>query len=228
LRSFGRIGGRALSPLQERLIADAMPQVAVGLSTAFDTAATFGRPVNEVWLEVGFGGAEHLVGQAKRHPDVGLIGCEPFIEGVAKALTGLKGAGLLPTGAVRLHQGDAREVIDWLPEAALSRVFILFPDPWPKQRHHKRRLINPTFLASLAHVVRPGGRVRFATDWADYADWTLAAFLPDERFRWLATQSADWTQPPADHITTRYQEKQLGDCAPVFFDFERVETDRRV
>lgn len=172
--------------------------------------------VSEVWLEIGFGGGEHLVGQARRNPNVGYIGCEPFIDGMAKALTGIEEAGLKN---VRLHMEDAREVIDRLTPGSLSRLFILFPDPWPKRRQQKRRLLQPDFLVGLAKVLAPGARVRFATDVRSYADDALMTFLENGRFRWQVGSADDWRVPPTDHITTRYESKQLGDIAPVWFDF---------
>ena len=114
-----------------------------------------------------------------------------------------------------------RDLIARLPAASLARVFILFPDPWPKARHHKRRLLQAELVEDLARVLKPGGRLRFATDWADYADWTLLRLRASPHFDWPAERADDWRQPPADHITTRYEEKRLGDCAPVFLDFVR-------
>ena len=122
---------------------------------------------------------------------------------------------------MRLHVGDARELSAALPDASLARVFILFPDPWPKARHKKRRLVNPGFAAELARVMRPGGRLRFATDWGDYADTALLALRAEPGFEWTARAADDWRTPPADHATTRYEAKRLGDVAPVFFDFTR-------
>ena len=173
----------------------------------------------ETWLEIGFGGGEHLAAQAQQHPDVTLIGAEPFQNGVASALRHIDEAALSNVG---LHDGDVRDLIERLPEGGLSRAFILFPDPWPKVRHHKRRLVQSDFVGELARVIRPGGTLRFASDWADYVDWSLARFLAGGRFAWTAEACADWTGPPADHVTTRYEEKRLGDCAPVFLDFVRV------
>ena len=157
--------------------------------------------------------------QAARHPDVRIVGAEPFLNGVASALRHIDERGLTN---VRLHQGDAREVVAGLPDASLGRIFILFPDPWPKARHHKRRLVQPDTVAEFARVLRPGGRLRFATDWADYADRALETFLASSRFRWTAEAAGDWRVPPPNHVTTRYEAKRLGDCAPVFLDFERV------
>ena len=123
---------------------------------------------------------------------------------------------------VRLLHGDGRALLAALPDASITRVFILFPDPWPKARHHKRRLIQTEVIDDLARVMKRGGRLRFATDWADYVDWTLEKFQAAKDFRWLAERADDWRVPPADHITTRYEEKKLGDCAPVFLEFARV------
>ncbi len=172
-----------------------------------------------MWLEIGFGGGEHLAAQASRRPDVLFLGAEPFVNGVASALRHVDAAGLRN---VRIHQGDARELMAALPAASLARVFILFPDPWPKARHHKRRLVQPAFLDDLARVLANGARVRFATDWADYADQALRVFAADRRFHWLAREADDWRLPPADHVATRYEAKRLGDCAPIYLEFERV------
>lgn len=210
LRSFGRIKARPIKPRQAALLDTLLPKI------AFDPS----EPVTgETWLEIGFGGGEHLAEQAARHPDVRIIGAEPFLNGVASALRHIDERGLTN---VRLHQGDAREVLGQMPDASLSRVFILFPDPWPKARHHKRRLVRPETVDEFARVLKPGGRLRFATDWADYANRALETFLACPRLRWTAERANDWRRPPADHVTTRYEEKRLGDCAPVFLDFERI------
>jgi tRNA (guanine-N7-)-methyltransferase len=122
---------------------------------------------------------------------------------------------------VRIHAGDARDLVVALPDRSIERVFVLFPDPWPKARHHKRRIIQPEMLIELARVLKPGGGLRFATDWAEYADWTLERVLGSGLFDWPAVRADDWRQPPADHVTTRYQEKGLGDIAPVYLDLVR-------
>ena len=210
LRSFGRIKARPIKPRQAALLDTLLPKI------AFDPAEPL---IGETWLEIGFGGGEHLAEQAARHPEVRLIGAEPFLNGVASALRHLDERGLTN---VRLHQGDAREVVAGLPDASLGRIFILFPDPWPKARHHKRRLVQPDTVAEFARVLRPGGSLRFATDVADYANQALETFLGSPHLRWTAERADDWRVPPADHVTTRYETKRLGDCAPVFLDFERV------
>jgi tRNA (guanine-N7-)-methyltransferase len=170
-------------------------------------------------LEIGFGGGEHLVAQATAHPDRRFIGVEPFLNGVASCLRHIEEAN---AQNIRLHQGDARDVIARLPDTSLDLVYILFPDPWPKTRHHKRRLIQPEFLTDLARVVKPGAELRFATDWANYAAWTLEHLSRDQRFVWTAGRAEDWRKPWPGHVTTRYEEKKLGDCAPIWLRFVRA------
>jgi tRNA (guanine-N7-)-methyltransferase len=217
LRSFGRLKSRPIKPRQAALMDSLLPSIRVP-QQPFAPLGLMPEAA-EVWLEIGFGGGEHMAAQAARRPDVLVIGAEPFLNGVASALRHIDEAGL---SNVRLQDGDARELLAHLPDACVARVFILFPDPWPKARHNKRRLIQPEVVAELARVLKPGGRLRFATDWADYADWTLERILASPDFRWPAERADDWRVPPADHVTTRYEEKKLGDCAPVFLDFERA------
>lgn len=194
-----------------------MPRLRVAIEEGAEIALDTLLPeATEVWLEIGFGGGEHLAGQAAQHPEVGFIGCEPFIDGVAKLLTAIEEEGI---SNIRLHDSDAREVIAALPDASISRVFILFPDPWPKARHHKRRLLQPDFLDALARVLKPGAQARFATDVRSYADHALEVFLSDPRYDWQAQRADDWRVAPTDHLTTRYESKHLGDIAPVWFDF---------
>ena len=212
LRSYGRLKARPLKPRQAGLMATELPRFAWALGD--DPRAAGGN----VWLEIGFGGGEHLAEQAARNPQVRLIGAEPFVNGVASAVRHLHDRGVQN---VRLHQGDARELVAALPNASVDRIFILFPDPWPKARHHKRRLMQPEFIAELGRVLRPGGDLRFATDWRDYAAWTLERMLKDPAFRWTAETARDWRAPPEDHVTTRYEEKRLGDTSPVFLEFRR-------
>ena len=217
LRTFGRVKSRTIKPAQGVLLDSLLPQIAVPLDQPL-TRAGLRAGRDQLWLEIGFGGGEHLAGQAARHPEATLIGAEPFLNGAASALRHIDEAGL---SNVRLHVGDAREILDRLPDASLDRVFILFPDPWPKARHHKRRLVQPPFVAELVRVLVPGGRLRFATDWADYADWALQRLTAHADLHWTAERADDWRLPPADHVTTRYQEKGLGDIAPVYLDFVR-------
>lgn len=217
LRSFGRIKSRVIKPNAAARLEDLLPTLEIP-EGRLDPAALM-PGASETWLEIGFGGGEHLAGQAAKRPDVLLLGAEPFMNGVASALAHIEAGGLKN---VRLRQGDARPVVDALPDASLARIFLMFPDPWPKARHHKRRLVQTETIADFARVLRPGGTFRFATDWAEYADWTLERFDASPLFRWTATRADDWRVPPADHVTTRYEEKKLGDIAPVFLDFERA------
>ena len=217
MRSYGRVKARPIKPRQEALLKRLLPKLAIpeGAISAVDLAAWGG----ETWLEIGFGGGEHTAAQAERHSGVVILGAEPFLNGMASALRHIDDRGLTN---VRLRLGDARQLLADLPDASLARVFILFPDPWPKTRHKKRRLIQPDTVAELARVLRPSGRLRFATDWADYAAWTLQRLTAAPAFRWTAERADEWRMPPADHVTTRYETKGLGDCAPVFLEFERV------
>jgi tRNA (guanine-N7-)-methyltransferase len=216
-RTFGRLKARPLKPRQARVLQTLGAELAVP-ATAFDPRS-LAPQAGEVWLEAGFGAGEHLVVQAARRPDILALGAEPFVNGFAACLAHIEDAGLTN---VRLHRGDVRELMGWLPDASLDRIFVLFPDPWPKTRHKKRRLIEPSFIAAAARLLKPGGSLRFATDWADYADWTLERFLRAPQFRWTAETAADWRHPPPDHVSTRYEVKRLGDCAPIWLEFERV------
>jgi len=216
MRSYGRIKSRPIKPRQAALVETLLPQIRAP-QAPFDPRELMPEAC-EVWLEIGFGGGEHMAAQAGRAPEVLIIGCEPFLNGVASAVRHVSEQGLTN---VRIQDGDARELIGWLPDACLTRVFVLFPDPWPKARHHKRRILQPEVLDDLARVLKPGGRLRFATDVAGYADWALERVLASPHFAWQAEAACDWRARPADHITTRYEEKRLGDCAPVFFDFAR-------
>ncbi len=206
IRSFGRRRGRKLSARQDRLLAELLPKVAVDPtgSPPSDLTALFGSGTSAVWLEIGFGGAEHLIWQARAHPDVGIIGCEPFEEGVVKALAAIDEGGL---GNIRLLGDDVRPLLRWLPERSISRVFILFPDPWPKKRHQKRRLFSPDLLRLLARVMVPGAELRLATDIGDYARTALLAVQGTPAFRWTVEEPADWRVRPADWPGTRYEAK---------------------
>ena len=215
LRSFGRKRGRKLSTRQERLIAQVLPKLAVDLSKPAGAVAEFRpQPYADVWLEIGFGGGEHLLWQATHNAAVLLIGCEPFVDGMAKALDGVETGGL---GNVRLHADDARPLLRWLPPGSLGRCFILFPDPWPKRRHVKRRLVSPSTLALVARALRPGGELRIATDIGDYARTAMLAVAATPQLRWTATRAADWRERPADWPQTRYEAKAIREGRPRYF-----------
>ncbi|MDO9336946.1 MAG: tRNA (guanosine(46)-N7)-methyltransferase TrmB [Caulobacter sp.] len=217
LRSFGRIKSRPIKARQAALFDSLLPSIAVP-ETAFEPLSL--KPdASAVWVEIGFGGGEHLAGQAAKNPDVLILGAEPFQNGVASALRHLEEAG---ASNARIHPGDGREVLANLPDGSVDRLFVLFPDPWQKARHNKRRLVNPEFLAEAHRVLKPGGRFRFATDWADYADWTQERVLASGLFAWEAGREGILGTPPSDHLTTRYEEKKLGDIPPVWLDFVRA------
>lgn len=206
-RLFGRQKGHALSPYRQRLMAEHLPSVRVPVETPRPTSARtalFPDIASGPWLEIGFGGGEHLVAQAVTHPDIGLIGCEPFANGVAKVLAEMDRRSLKN---IRLHADDARQVIDWLPDGEIMRCFILFPDPWPKRRHAKRRLVAPEFLEELSRVMAPGAELRFATDIADYVRTGLAAILASGWFDWPAETPDDWRNRTPDWPATRYEAK---------------------
>lgn len=216
LRSYGRLKSRPIKPRQAALVETRLPALRIPEGPVEPAALMPGA--TETWLEIGFGGGEHMAAQAARRPDVLILGAEPFTNGVASAVRHIDEQGL---ANVRLHDADVRDLMARLPDASLARVFILFPDPWPKARHNKRRLIQPETVADLARLLRPGGALRFASDWADYVDWALLRITSNPAFAWTAERADDWRRPPADHVTTRYEEKRLGDCAPVFLDFVR-------
>lgn len=217
LRSFGRIRSRTLKPRQASLMETLLPSLRLPAEGPIDPLR-LAPGAREAWLEIGFGGGEHMAAQAAAHPDILLLGAEPFLNGVASALRHVEEMGLRN---VRIHDGDARDLMARLPDAGLDRIFVLFPDPWQKVRHHKRRLVSPAFAAEAARLLRPGGRLRLATDWADYADQMLRVLLAEPRLEWSAQRAADWREAPADHVVTRYEVKRLGDCAPVWLDLFR-------
>jgi tRNA (guanine-N7-)-methyltransferase len=208
LRSFGRRRGRKMSPRQDGLLAALLPRVAISLDAPAPASllGLFDVQVGDVWLEIGFGGGEHLLWQARHHSDVGIVGCEPFLDGVVKVLSALDRE---PAGNVRLFADDARPLLRWLPEASVGRAFILFPDPWPKTRHQKRRLVSEATVRDLARALRPGSELRIATDIGDYAKWMLLALRAEGSFRWTAQTAADWRQRPDDWPATRYEAKAL-------------------
>lgn len=220
LRSFGRIRSRTLKPRQAALFDTLMPRVALPDPEAGPIRPLDLKPdAREVWLEIGFGGGEHLAGQAALRPHALMIGCEPFLNGVGSALRHIEEQAL---SNVRLHADDARAVMAALPAGSLDRVMILFPDPWPKARHNKRRFIQPDTVADIARLLKPGGRLRFVTDWKAYADWALEILNREPGLAWAAESARDWTAAPQDHLVTRYEEKRLGDTAPIFLEFVRT------
>ena len=195
-RTFGRAKGRPLSPHVQAIWDETFPKLQWTIGADL--------PPQDVWLEIGFGGAEHLLWQADAHPDIHLIGAEPFMNGVAKAVRGAHDAQLKN---LSLHFGDVRDVLAALPDASLSKIFVLFPDPWPKTRHNKRRLLRSEFIKELYRVLKPGGELRFASDIIHYVDWTLSRLK--RHGGWAFTHDAvkDWRVRGDDWPGTRYEAK---------------------
>ena len=218
---FGRRKGKPLKPEQARVIAELLPRLRLDAAALpADLAQVFPYPVSEVRLEIGFGGAEHLLAAAKAAPQIGFIGAEPFLNGIAKGLLGIEANGLRN---VRLWNEDVRPLIDRLPAASLAWVYLYYPDPWPKRRHWKRRFVVDENVARLARVLRPGGLFRFATDWADYAAWTLSHLRRSPEFRWTPRAPSAWLEPWPDWLRTRYETKAIREGrVPSYLEFERV------
>lgn len=206
-RFYGRRCGRPLRPGRRAAVAARLPERALPPLQAgarLEPHALFEGAVSDVWLEIGFGSGEHLVGRAAANPDVGFIGCEPWLDGVA-ALLAQAPPTLLPR--LRVLADDARPLLAALTDASLGRVFVLFSDPWPKRRHHRRRLIQPETLRQIARILKPGGELLFASDHDDYVRWTLALATAEPALTWCARRPEDWRRPPAGWIATRYQRK---------------------
>jgi tRNA (guanine-N7-)-methyltransferase len=177
------------------------------------------RPSRAI-LEIGFGGGEHLVAVAVREPGAGFIGVEPFLNGMAKAVAAIEENALRN---VRLFGADASLLLDWLPPNSLDEVDLLYPDPWPKKRHWKRRFVSKENLARLARVLKPRGVFRFASDIASYVEWTLMQAGRDDRFVWTAERATDWTSPFPHWPGTRYEAKALRESrVPTYLEFQRV------
>ena len=222
---YGRIHGKTLNQAQKDYLQedlDALSPGAVGWDInpdrqPLDMAARF--QAKPVWLEIGFGGGEHMVHMAGANPDVEMIGCEPFMNGVAMLLGKIRRLG---TQNVSVYPGDVRDLFDVLPDASVARAFLLYPDPWPKKRHHRRRFVTPEHLQPLARVLQPGAIFRVATDIPDYVRQTLIE-VPRHGFEWLAETADDWRQPWGDWISTRYEQKALREGrTPHYLTFRRL------
>jgi tRNA (guanine-N7-)-methyltransferase len=220
-RLYGRRRARPLRPGQQRLQQELLPSLKIELpgSGALDPRSMFPMPVEAVWLEIGFGAGEHLAEQAERHPAIGFIGCEAFEDGVARLLGEVARRKL---ANVRVFTDDARLLLEILPPDSLGRVFILFPDPWPKRRHHKRRLVARATLDLLAAAMRDGAELRLATDDRDYLAWMLKHATAHPDFVWLARRAADWRERPQDWPATRYEANaRAAGRVPAFLRFMR-------
>ncbi len=222
---YGRLKGKHLRASQQVYLDEDLAGLSPGAvdwetnptRAPLDLAALFGpRPV---WLEVGFGGGEHMVHQAAAHPEVGIIGCEPYINGVAMLLGKLRDAAV---ENVRIHPGDVRDLFDVLPPESLDRAFVLYPDPWPKKRHHRRRFVTPDYLDPLAAAMKPGAELRIATDIADYVRQAMAE-VPRAGFAWTGERPSDWRTPWDDWISTRYEQKAIREGRPAhYLTFRRL------
>ena len=222
LQLYGRRRGRRLRAGQQGLLAHLLPKLRIaptGPGERLDLAALFPAPTADVWLEIGFGGGEHLAWQAARHPGIGFIGAEFFLNGVASLLGHVARGGM---GNVRIHPDDARPLLKALPDRGIGRAFLLFPDPWPKARHAGRRFVSPENIAELARILKPGGELRVASDDKGYIAWTLEHLTRSPDFEWLARGPADWRTRPEDWPPTRYEEKALNaGRKPAYLRFRR-------
>lgn len=222
---YGRLKGKTLKPAQKKYLDQDLSGLSPGPvdwnenpgRAPLDLAELFGEKL--VWLEVGFGGGEHMVHQAQANPQVGLIGAEPYINGVAMLLGKIRRAGVQN---LRVHPGDVRDLFDVLPHASIDRAFLLYPDPWPKARHHRRRFVTPEHLEPLARVLKPGAMFRVATDIEDYVRQTLQE-VPRHGFEWLAERPGDWRECWPDWLSTRYEQKALREGRkPHYLTFRRL------
>jgi tRNA (guanine-N7-)-methyltransferase len=217
LRTFGRRRGRKLSARQSSLLTGGLERLRLDLSRPCveGLASIFADPVDEIWLEIGFGAGEHLIWQAEHNPRAGIIGAEPYLNGVVAALSAIEAKQL--EGRIRIHSEDGRPLLEWLPSASLSRAFMLFPDPWPKKRHRARRLFSPPVLDKMARLLRPGAEFRFASDIADYAGAAIehAIHHPDFELALTFTSAKRDTLP--GWPITRYETKAAKEGRPATF-----------
>jgi len=224
---YGRRHGKTLRQGQKNLLENRLAELApTGVNWAenperdpIDPKAPFPE-ARGVWLEIGFGAGEHMLNMAAANPHIGIIGCEAYVNGVAMLLAGIERAGV---ANLAIHPGDARDLMDVLPAGSIEQVFLLYPDPWPKTRHHKRRFINAENLDQLARIMAPGSMLRIATDIGDYARHVLEMINPDPRFAWLALGPADWRESWAGWPGTRYESKALREGRPPhYLSFRRL------
>jgi tRNA (guanine-N7-)-methyltransferase len=203
---FGRRKGHRLRAHQADLIETLLPHLALDTSqpAPADLAGLFGDGIDNVRLEIGFGGGEHLVAEARAHPTIGFIGCEPYVNGMAKILAQIEAHNI---GNIRLFAGDAAELLAWAPPCALLRIDLIHPDPWPKRRHWKRRFVQDATIAEMARTLKQDGEFRFVSDIDDYNAWTLSHLMRSPDFVWLAERASDWRAPWPDYTMTRYGAK---------------------
>lgn len=222
LVSFGRRRGRSLRKTKQALVDTLLPRLSIQIpeSEKLHPSECFDTAYDEYWLEIGFGGGEHVAHQAGLNPNVGIIGCEPYLNGISGMLTAIDEKAL---HNIRIYDDDARFLMDSFPDASISRAFILYPDPWPKIRHHNRRLVSTETLDSLARILKPGAQLRLATDDRDYCTWMLERALPHPEFEWQANACDDFLNPPEDWIQTRYEKKKAVNrgLTPSYLNFIR-------
>jgi tRNA (guanine-N7-)-methyltransferase len=219
---FGRRKGHRLRAHQLDLVEQLLPRLSldIGAPSSGDLAELFDRPLDAVRLEIGFGGGEHLVAEALSFPDIGFIGCEPYVNGMAKILAQIEAHNI---ANIRLFAGDAAELLAWAPSRSLARIDLIHPDPWPKRRHWKRRFVQDATVAAMARIIKPSGEFRFVSDIDDYCAWTLAHLLRAPEFEWTAERASDWRLPWPDYTMTRYgcKAEREGRKAS-YFRFRRV------
>lgn len=218
---FGRRKGKPLSVTQQKLVDELLPKISIDPTDAgADLKALFANAPSAIWMEIGFGGGEHLISQAGANPDIGIIGCEPFLNGMVKALAQIEIKGL---ENIRMYDEDAAHILDWLPEASLDRLFLLYPDPWHKKRHWKRRFVSDRNLRRMVRVLKPGGIFRFASDIESYVEWTLEHVEPVAELEECITQPEDRLKPWSDWKRTRYEDKAYREGRrPHYLTFQRV------
>jgi tRNA (guanine-N7-)-methyltransferase len=209
---------------RQALFDDLLPKVKIDIGAEgtgnLNPRSLFDFPIDDVWLEIGFGGGEHLVAQAAANPNVGLMGCEPFVDGVGKVLAEIDRHNIRN---IRLYDDDARFLLDALADQCLDQAFLLYPDPWPKKRHNKRRFVNEETIQQMARVIKPGGIWLMATDIMDYARWMLVHMIKSDSFTWTAGGVTDWQTPPDQWPGTRYEQKAIEQGRrPVYLTFRRL------
>lgn len=223
-RWYGRRRGKKLRPRRRELVDTVLPQFRLSLDQAKNLASGDNR---EIWMEIGFGAGEHLAALAEQHPEIDFIGAEPFVNGVAALISEIDDRKIRN---IRIYDDDVRPLLDELPEGLVSKLFILFPDPWPKTRHHSRRMMVTENIKRFSRLLKPGGQLLFVSDHEDYAAWSLERMLDSSDFHWLAETVNDWRNPPTEwpdqqpekKLETRYQEKaQVKGIYPVYLKFER-------
>jgi len=212
-RVYGRRQGKALSAARQARLDKWLPELEIHLveppapgnmPAVVSPADYFADDVTDFWLEIGFGKGEHLAAQAAAHPEIGMIGSEPFLNGVSGLVDQVDRRGL---ANVRIFMDDARLLIDSLPDRSIGRAFILFPDPWPKARHHKRRVVSAGNIVALSRILKDGAELRIATDHMEYCRWIMAHMLENPDFDWLCDNPENWRRRPDDWPPTRYEEK---------------------